>query len=215
MKMRHHQLKQTNYSEWETLNLTNLWEWWDAEGLHVSAGQLCAVGVWRRRGGVWRWGVSRWRHRRLGHICPTVPLLRRLVCLPQLPDAGVLGRLLRVRRSHDLGLGFRQPSFHVAVRVWRRGGVGGNGRRGRSVRLSGPAYHGVEGIVSTCGGRATAHLRVSVLSVFASPRRDLGKLPALRTKVRVRPAAGQQQQEVHAGWAALFSRLCKPQTGCR
>lgn len=161
----------------------------------------------RRRGVPWR------RRRRLPHIRPAVPLLRCLVGLPQLPDAGVLGRLRRVRGRHDLGLGFGQPSFHIPVWVRGRRGVGRDGRRGRSVRLPGPAYHGVEGIVSTCGGGASAHFRVSVLSILSSPRGDLGKLPALRTKVRVRPAA-EQQQKVHAGWTLLFRCLCKAHTGC-
>lgn len=142
----------------------------------------------RRRGVAWG------RRRRLAHVRPAVPLLRRLVGLPQLPDAGVLRRLRGVGRRHDLGLGFGQSSLHVPVRIRGRRRVGGDGRRGRRVRLAGPAYHGVEGIVSTCGGGASAHFRVSVLSVLSSPRGNLGKLPALRTEVRVRPqcrAAGR------------------------
>lgn len=150
-----------------------------------------------RRGVPWR------RRRRLPHIRPTVPLLGCLVGLPQLPDAGILSRLLRVRGRHDLGLRFGQPSFHVPVWVWGRRGVGRDGRRGRSVRLPSSAYHGVEGIISTCGRGASAHLRVSVLSLLSSPRRDLGKLPALRTKVRVRPAA-EQQQKARAGLDISF-----------
>lgn len=143
----------------------------------------------RRRGVSWR------RRRRFPHIRPTVPLLRCLVGLPQLPDAGVLCRLRLVRGSHDLRLRFGQPSFHIAIWVWRRRGVGWDGWRGRSVCLPSSAYHGVEGIVSTCGGGAPAHFRVSVLAVLSSPRGNLGKLPALRTKSEL-----DQRQKVCAGW---------------
>lgn len=171
----------------QKINSSNLWEWGDVEGIHVSTGQLSAVRVWRRRGRVWRRGVSwRWR-RRVPHIRPAVPLLRCLVGLPQLPDTGVLSCLRRVWWRHDLGLGFRQPSFHIPVWVWWRRCVGRDGRRGRGVRLPGPAYHGVQGIISTRGGGASTHFRISVLSVLSSPRGNLGKLPALRTKLRVRP----------------------------
>lgn len=191
---------------------TNLWECRDVESIHVSTGQLCAVRMWRRRGGMWWRGMPWRRHRRLPHIRPAIPLLGRLVSLPQLPDAGVLGRLRRVRGRHDLGFGFRHPTFHIPVWVWGSGSVGRDGRRGRSVRLPSPAYHGVEGIVSTCGGGALAHFWVSVLPVLSGPRGDLRKLPALRTEVRVRPAA-EQQQKVHAGWTFLFRWLCKADTG--
>lgn len=145
------------------------------------------------------WSVPWRRHWWLPHICPTVPLLRCLFGLPQLPDAGILSGLWRVRRRHDLGLLFGQPSFHIPI--WIRGGgsIGRHSWRGRSVRLSGPAYHGVEGIVSTCGRGPSAHFRVSVLPVLSGPRGDLRKLPALRTKVRIRLAA-ERQQWVHVGW---------------
>lgn len=193
-----YQIIKIKFSAYKTFNPTNLWEGRDIEGLDVSTGQLGAVRVWWRRSWMWRRGVSWRRCRWFSHIRPAVPLLRRLICFPQLPDAGVLGRLRRVRGWHDLGLRFGEPSFHIAVWVWGRRGVGRDGRRGRSVCLPGPAYHGVEGIISTWSGGAPAHFRVSVLAVLSSPRGDLGKLPALRTKVRVRPAAGQQQK-VRAG----------------
>lgn len=128
-----------------------------------------------------RGSVSRRRGRRLPHVRPAVPLLRRL---PQLPDAGVLGRLRRVRRRHHLGFRFGHPSFHVPVRVRWGGSVGGHRWRSRRVRLSGPTHHGVEGLISARRRRTLAHFRVGVLAVLSCPRGDLGKLPALRTEVR-------------------------------